>query len=196
MIGIGNGMTTWHAHTSSPASGWSQTPPKVLPIQYPMDALYGWDDGDYFPAKSQLKRKRVAMLPREPRQRALLPLVGLASGLPKSRPLTPAATSDKADAFDAHVEAHRCKTCDKCKYAANRPAWELVAALPGRGTWLQPQPVDLDAVDWWLGCSACEHATASAGGSAPAPRRGRSMRLRGLPLHLGNICQHNRSKNH
>ena len=160
-----------------------------------MDALYGWDDGDYFPAKSQLKRKRVAMLPREPRQRAFLP-IGLASGLPKSRPLTPAATSDKADAFDAHFEAHRCKTCDKCKYAANRPAWEFVAALPGRGTWLQPQPVDLDVVDLWLGCSACEHAAASVGGVALAPRRWRSMRLRGLPLHLGNIRQHNRSKNH
>ena len=138
-------------------------------------------------------------MPREPRQRA--PPIGLASGdwLPKSRPLTkgqPAATSEEADAFDAHFEAHRCKTCDKCKYAANRPAWELVAALPGRGAWLQPQQVDLYLVDWWLGCSACEHTTASAGGSAPAPRRGRSMRLRGLPLHLGNKRQHDRSNNH
>ena len=84
------------------------------------------------------------------------------------RPLTPAATSDKADAFDAHFEAHRCKRCDQCKYVANRPARELVAALR---TWLQPQLVDLDVFDWWLGCSACEHAAASAGGVAIAPRR-------------------------
>ena len=55
MNDVGNGMTPEHAHTSSLASGWSQTPRKVLPIQSPMDALYGWDDGDYFPAKSQFE---------------------------------------------------------------------------------------------------------------------------------------------
>ena len=73
---------------------------------------------------------------------------------------------------------------------------EFVASAPGRVPWLQPQPVDLDDVDWWLGRSACEHAAAPAVGSAITPRRGRSMRFRGLPLHLANIGQHTRSKNH
>ena len=71
--------------------------------------------------------------------------------------------------------------------------WDMTYLPCGR-TWLQPQYVD--AVDWWLRRGPCGFvATVAADAVALACQR-RLLRLRGKSLHLGNIRQHNRSKNH
>ena len=74
--------------------------------------------------------------------------------------------SVSADDFDKHARLHRCKSCDKCIYAASRATWEAAAQLPGGiGTWFQPQPVADN--EWWLGCGICNKST--------SPRRTRKL---------------------